>query len=151
MEYIIEYLRKEIREHNLKSGEIIFEYDSYVNNKDLTTRLKSFFDKHNITTENTNPTISEITRQEAIESIKYGLSTKANYTVIDKEFNESDKNKFVHMFLDLFKQPKFYTLDCKLYQTLLDTNDFWEIGGAILLDYQSIGILWTNDLYEKFK
>lgn len=151
MEYIIDYFRKEIKEHNLKSGEIIFEYDTNKNIADLTARLKNFFKKHDIKTENENPTISEITQQEAIESIKHGLSTKTNYTVIDIEFTESDKNKFVHMFQDLFKQPKFYKLDCKLYQTPLDTNDFWETGGAILLDNQSVGILWTNDLYEKFK
>lgn len=151
MDYITDYLRKEIKEHNLKSGEIIFEYDTNDNIKDLSAMVSLFFQKYQIKTESLNPAFYEITQNEAIESIKYGLSTKANYTVIDKEFNQSDKNRFAHMFFELFKQPKCYTLDGRLYQTALNINDFWETGGAILIDGQNIGILWTNDLYDRGK
>lgn len=151
MEYIIDYLKKETKEHNLKSGEIIFEYDTCKDIEDLTARVKRFFKKYNIKTENANPTISEITGHEAIESIKYGLSTKANYTVIDKEFTESNKNEIVYIFMQLFTQPIYYTLDCRLRQKDLDRNDFWEMGGMIVLDKKSIGILWINDLYDMLK
>jgi hypothetical protein len=149
MDYIVDYLKKEIKDHNLKSGEIIFEYDSSENAGDLTIKLNCFFQKNNIKTEKSDPVFSEITQTQAAESIKYGLSTKANYTVIDTEFDRSDQHRILNMFLSLFKQPRYYTTDCKLYQAGLDINDFWETGGAIAVDSQHIGILWTNDLYDK--
>lgn len=121
-------MRKKIKEHNLKSGEIIFEYDRDNKTQDPQTSVENFFEKYNIKTEESHPIVSEVTKEEAIASILYGLSTKLNYTVIDKEFTQADKNEIVHLFMQLFTQPTYYTLSCRLYQTSIDINDCRETG-----------------------
>ena len=95
--------------------------------------------------------VSEMTHQQAIASMKYGLSSKINYTRISREFLPSDQNRIVHSSLRLFDRPPFYTTSARIYRADLDLEDFWESGGAIVIDDRTIGILWTIDLYAKFR
>jgi hypothetical protein len=87
---------------------------------------------------------------DALKSIKYGLSSKLNYTKLDKEFSQSDQNDLAFTFLQLFEKPSFYTVNSRVYKSDLDLGDFWESGGAILVDKERIVIFWTNDLYDMF-
>ena len=148
MEAIIHHLREKIRKHNIRSGEIIIEYDTSSETRNPQVSISNFFEKYGIKIENSDYMFSQTTKDEAIQSTLYGLNTKLNYTVIDKEFTESDKNEIVYIFMQLFTQPIYYTLDCRLRQKDLDRNDFREMGGMIVLDKKSIGILWINDLYD---
>ncbi|NMM50770.1 hypothetical protein [Marinigracilibium pacificum] len=148
--YIIEF-RNAIESHNLKSGEIILqicEHDGYRDN--YINLIKDFFTKTNIHLEKESFDINRIKRNEAISAIKFGLSTKPNYTSIDKEFNESDKNRYANGFIDFFINPDFFSVNVRIFNKDLDLNDFWETGGAILIDDNKIGLFWINDLYDKF-
>ena len=83
--------------------------------------------------------------------MKHGMSTKINYTTIDLEFTSSEQNKYAHGFLDFFDNYKCFTTESRLYQENLDLNDFWEVGGTIVVDDTKIGVFWINDLYDKFE
>lgn len=149
--HILESLKDKIKSHNLKSGEVILLYDKVDSNKtEISEVIKSFFAEHSLMTYPTKFTLTEVSYYDAVDSMKYGLRTKPNYTVIDVDFSTSDQNQIVHSFLQLFDNPKFYSIDSKLYKDTLDLNDFWESGGAIIIDKNAIGVLWTNDLYDKF-
>jgi len=137
--------------HHLRSGEIILDIWEHDKSKYqipevfdeliLTKELQCAFPQYELT---------EISKKEAIESIKYGLSTKVNYTAIDRPFTNQEQNKYAHGFLDFFHDGQFYTTAAWLYQKELDLNDFWEVGGAIVGDDKKIGLFWINDLYDKF-
>jgi len=94
-EYILNELKKEIKLHGLKSGEIIIELDQI--NKDTNTSIfnliDSFFFDNNIQTEHKDFTIKEIILNEAINSIVYGFSSKPNYTHIDRNLATPKKIK----------------------------------------------------------
>jgi len=151
-QYILESLKDKVKSHNLKSGEVILLYDKVDNNKtEITKTVTDFFTKHSLMTYPTKFIVTEINYNDAVNSMKYGLTTKPNYTAVDAEFSTSDQNQIVYSFLQLFDHPKFYSIDSKLYKGILDLNDFWESGGAIIIDKNSIGVLWTNDLYDKFQ
>ena len=150
-EKIIENLKLEISRHNFKSGEIILALAEITETKTETINfLKHFFHKNLIKTIPTDFTLSKIMREEAIRSEKYGFRTKPNYTSCDFEFSERDKNTIVYSYLQLFDKPEFYSTSAKIYQANLDLEDFWETGGFIAIDKKSIGILWINDLYDRF-
>jgi len=151
-QYILDSLEDKVKSHNLKSGEVILLYDKVDYNKtEISEAIKVFFSEHSLMTYPTKFTVTEINYHDAVDSMKYGLRTKPNYTSIDVEFSISDQSQIVYSFLQLFDNPKFYSIDSKLYKGSLDLNDFWESGGAIIVDKDSIGILWTNDLYDKFQ
>ncbi len=144
--------KESIASHNFKSGEILLficEHDK--NRHDFESLIKNFFKETNIQTEDKEFNVSKLGRKEAIESIKFGLSTKANYTCIDQEFKVVDRNKYSNGFITFFNNPDFYSIDTRIFKTDLDLNDFWEIGGSILIDDHKIGIFWVNDLYDKFE
>ena len=150
--YILDSLKEKVNSHNLKSGEVILLYDKVDNNKtEISETVKDFFTQHSLMTFPTNFIVTEVNYNDAVNSMKYGLTTKPNYTAVDVEFSTSDQNQIVYGFLQLFDNPKFYSIDSKLYKETLDLNDFWESGGAIIVDKNSIGVLWTNDLYDKFQ
>lgn len=150
--YIFDNLINKIKAHKLKSGEIILLFETIQDNNTHTNDIITYFLLSNsIKTEPRTFEVVEITSQQAISSIKYGLSTKSDYTSIEVEFSDSDQNFIVYTFLGLFDKPKFYSIDARLYRTDLDVNDFWESGGAIVVDSKSIGILWANDLYNMFR
>jgi hypothetical protein len=149
--YILDGLKAKVKSHNLKSGEVILLYDKIDNKKtEISETVKDFFAVHSLMTYPAMFTITEINYNDAVNSMKYGLATKPNYTVIETEFSTSDQSQIVYNFLQLFDNPNFYSIDTKLYKEALDLNDFWECGGAIVIDKNAIGILWTNDLYDKF-
>ncbi len=101
----------------------------------------------NITSPSPKYPVKEISKNEAIESISYGLSIKLNYTLVDREFNKSDQNKAAWGFLSFFKNPKFYSGEPGIWQTVDISNEFYEAGGAILIDSEKIGLFWVNDIY----
>lgn len=148
---IIDLLRRMIAQHHLLSGQVIFEFDSLENvqQQDLNATIKAFFDKHGIHTENRFD-VHKITREEAVKSICYGLSTKLNYTSILMEFSTSDQHTAAYRFLELFEYPQYYTIEQRVWQNPLNMDDFWETGGALVIDKRHIGIFWTNDLYDMF-
>lgn len=148
---IIDLLRRMIAEHHFLSGEVIFELEplEQVQQEDLHATVKAFFNRHGILTENRFD-VHKITREEAVRSICYGLSTKLNYTSILKEFTKSDQHTAAFRFLELFDQPQCYTIEQRIWQKPLNLDDFWETGGALVMDKQHIGIFWTNDLYDMF-
>jgi hypothetical protein len=151
-QYILETLLSKIKSHNLKSGEIIISFQNIVKrNAEIKAIIIDFFLNNAIQTDPSPFDIKEIAEYEATNSMKYGLSTKPNYTSADIQFSEQDQNKIVHLFLQLFEKPCFYTInDAKVYKESLDLDDSWKCGGAIIIDEKSIGMLWTNDLYDKF-
>lgn len=145
-------LQQEVQAHGLQSGEIILELAAVTASRyAVEPLLVTFFAQHAIQVSPKGVPMGEITYQQAITSMKYGLSSKINYTRIKREFSPSDQNRIVHSFLRLFEQPRFYSTAARIYQSNLDLEDFWESGGAIVIDEHAIGILWTNDLYAKFR
>lgn len=149
--YILETIKSRIASHGLKSGEVIVFCNDLANHERHVKQIVNTFLRNNsIHTEPSEFELTEISKDEALKSIKFGLSTKPNYTAIDKEFSQSDQNELAFTFLQLFDKPKFYALDSRVYKTDLDITDFWESGGAIVIDKERIGIFWTNDLYDKF-
>lgn len=149
---VIAILKEKIASHHLKSGEVILLYDEADKNiTEVSRAIEIFCTKHTLKIYPAHFKVTEISHQQAVNSIKYGLSTKPNYTSVGIEFSASAQNQIVYSFLQLFNNPRFYSIDSKLYQTALDLDDFWESGGAIVIDKHSIGILWVNDLYDKFQ
>jgi hypothetical protein len=145
-------LQHEVQTHGRHSGETILELDAVtVSRYAIKPLLATFFAQHAIQVSPAGLPINEITYQQAVASMKYGLSSKINYTRIKREFSPSDQNRIVHSFLRLFEQPRFYSTSARIYKSNLDLEDFWESGGAIVIDEYAIGILWTNDLYAKFR
>jgi hypothetical protein len=156
------YLRDEILSHHLSSGEIILIINSYSpKTKELKELMFEFFENNNIKTskteyhkKNLRMEDLEITKEQAVEIITYALSTKINYTKIDKEFEKPERKRFAFEVINLFNYPKFYTLSSDWYDKLwireLDINDFWKGGGAIIIDNDKIGIFWVNDLYDQY-
>ncbi|RZK31928.1 MAG: hypothetical protein EOO63_02875 [Hymenobacter sp.] len=145
-------LQHEVQAHGRQSGEIILELAAVTASRyAIEPLLATFFAQQAIQVSLTDSPMSEITYQQAVTSMRYGLSSKINYTRIKQAFSPSDQNRIVHSFLRLFQQPRFYSTDARIYQADLDLEDFWESGGAIVVDEQAIGILWTNDLYAKFR
>lgn len=145
-------LQHEVQSHGLVSGEIILELAGLTASRyDIGLLLADFFAQQGIRISSEDALVSEMTYQQAVASMKYGLSTKINYTRINQEFSPSDQNRIVHAFLRLFDKPRFYFTSARIYRADLDLEDFWESGGAIVIDAQSIGILWVNDLYAKFR
>lgn len=144
-------IKTEINFHNLKSGEIIFLFEKMdANILDPKTKIQKLFYRNKVQILPKSFELIELTKAESIKSAKYGLSTKPNYTSIDIEFSESEKNKIIFSFLKLFDNPKFYSINAKIFTIKLDLNDFWESGGFVAIDKDSIGMLWINDLYDKF-
>lgn len=144
--------KQEILSHNLKSGEIIIEINSYdgAMKEPLLHLITSFLAKNRIKTEKKEFNLIEASEDKAVESIKFALSTKPDYTAIDKEFDKHEVNKIAYRFISFFDRPKYLSVSTRLYQKELDLNDYWEYGGAILVDDKKIGIIWVNDLYNRF-
>ena len=150
--YILENLKNEVRSHGLRSGEIIIELDQIDpgNNPSIENKIDAFFRHNNIKTEVDNYIATERDLKTTLNSIIYGLSVKLEYTKIDTVFSDTQKNKIAYTFIGLFNNPKFYSINSRVYRENLDLWDFWEFGGAILIDNEMIGIIWINDLYDKF-
>ena len=145
-------LQHEVQAHGLISGEIILELARLTASRyAVGLLLADFFAQQAICISPEDDSVSEITYQQAVASMKYGLSSKINYTRINRAFTPSDQNRIVHAFLRLFNNPRFYSTSARIYRSDLDLEDFWESGGAIVIDDQAIGILWVNDLYAKFQ
>ncbi len=149
--FIIETLTNEVSSHGLKSGEIIIQLDDIkIHSTNLKDIVDTFFENNSIKTHPKQFDIIEISENDALKSIIYGLSTKPNYTKIDNPFSKSDQNKLAYTFIQLFDNPTYYLVTTRLYKTDLDLDDFWESGGTIAVDKKMIGLFWTNDLYDKF-
>ena len=145
-------LQQEVQAHGLYSGEIILELAAVTGSRYAVEPLvAAFFLQQGIRVFPEGVPFSEIAYQQAVASMKYGLSSKINYTRINREFLPSDQNRIVHAFLRLFDKPQFYSTNARIYRSDLDLEDFWESGGAIVIDDHAIGILWANDLYAKFR
>ena len=142
-------LKSLVLQHHLKSGEIIIStrlrnvYPSH----DID-EIRTFFDHENIETEEPHFELVNLPYKEATESIKYGLSTKLNYTKIEKEFTDEDRTKYAREFLSFFCNAKLYQLNTRIKQSNIPFDDFWETGGVIAIDKSLIGIFWINDLYD---
>lgn len=144
--------KKEIIEHNLISGEIIlFLYSHNENPYQPKKLIERLFELENIKVENEKIDFEKISKNQMINSIKYGLSTKLNYTKIVTEFDSSKQNKYTFEFAGLFENPMCYKIDNRIYVDNLDLDDFWETGGGIIIDNKHIGIFLINDLYDKFE
>ena len=144
-------LQHEVQSHGLYSGEIILELAAVAGSRyDVERLVATFFSQQGIQVFPKGMPANEITYQQAVASMKYGLSSKINYTRTTRAFSPSDQNRIVHAFLRLFDKPHFYSTSARIYRSDLDLEDFWESGGAIIIDDQAIGILWQNDLYAKF-
>ena len=142
----------EVQSHGLYSGEIILELAAVTGSRyDVEQLVATFFLQQGIRVFPGGLPVSEITYQQAVASMKYGLSSKINYTRINRAFSPSDQNRIVHAFLRLFDKPHCYSTSARICQSDLDLEDFWESGGAIVIDDHAIGILWQNDLYAKFR
>lgn len=146
--FIINTIKDKITSHHLLSGEVILCFEN-INGKIGTLRqlIDAFLKNNGIKTETLKFDLIEISDKEAIKSICYGLSTKPNYTAIQKEFLKTDQNTLSYSFCQLFDKPKFYSLNTRIYQMDLNLGDFWESGGAIAIDKNMIGLFWVNDLY----
>jgi hypothetical protein len=145
-------LQHEVQSHGLYSGEIILELAAVTGSRyDVERLVATFFSQQGIRVLPDGMPANEITYQQAVASMKYGLSSKINYTRINRAFSPSDQNRIVHAFLRLFDKPRFYSTRARIYRSDLDLEDFWESGGAIVIDDRAIGILWQNDLYAKFR
>lgn len=146
--------REKVLSHRLHSGEIIidlwehdrdkFRIESLFRDLISTSHLKSELDED-------FPLLEEMSRRDAIESIKYGLSTKVNYTVIEREFSMSEMNEYAHGFFRFFGDCRCYRPSARIFKANLDLQDFWESSGAIVGDDRFFGIFWINDLYSMFK
>jgi len=149
--YFTEF-RKEIIDHNLMSGEIILHLYSH-NENPYKPRLliNKLFNSEDIKVQDKNFDIEKTTVNQLTNSIKYGLSTKLNYTKIESEFDSSKQNKYSIEFINLFLTPMCYEIESKIYVDNLDLDDFWEVGGGIIIDSKHIGIFLINDLYDKFE
>lgn len=148
--YFIDF-KKEILEHKLISGEIIlFLYSHRKNKHQPKILIEELFELENIKIENRDLTLEKVSSDEMINSIKYGLSSKMNYTRIEVEFDTTKQNKYAFGFTALFENPTYYKTDNKIYIENLDLDDFWETGGGIIIDDKHIGIFLINDLYDKF-
>jgi hypothetical protein len=148
---VLAELQHEVASHGRQSGEIILAVapltaSSYA----VTAVVATFFAQQAIHVFPADLPLSEVPYQQAVASMKYGLSSKINYTRSKREFSASDQNRLVHAFLRLFEKPRFYSTDARIYQADLDLEDFWESGGALVIDEQLIGLFWGNDLYAKF-
>lgn len=147
----IETLTIQVESHGLKSGEVIIELgEIQQHHREIEKIVVDFFRLHQIKTASKQFEIIEISEKEAINSIIFGLSTKPNYTLIEKQFSMSDQNKLAYNFVQIFENPTFYSVETRLHKSDLDLSDFWESGGAIAIDKNLVGIFWTNDLYDKF-
>ncbi len=147
-----ENFRKEIFFHEFISGEIILNlYDHGQSKYDARFLINALFEAENIKFEGTDYVFKKVTKEELITSIKYGLSTKLNYTDIRVEFDKKAQSRFSHEFLRMFDAPNCYTFKTRLYQLDLDLEDFWKTGGGIAMDNKKIGIFLINDLYKKGK
>ncbi len=145
-------LQHEVHAHGLYSGEIILELAAVAGSRyDVERLVATFFSQQGIRVFPEGMPVSETTSQQAVASMKYGLSSKINYTRINRAFSPSDQNRIVHAFLRLFDKPRFYSTSARIYRSDLDLEDFWESGGAVVIDDRVIGILWQNDLYAKFR
>jgi hypothetical protein len=145
-------LQHEVQSHGLCSGEIILELAAVAGSRyDVGQLVATFFSQQDIRVFPAGLPVSEITYQQAVASMKYGLSSKINYTRINRPFSPSDQNRIVHAFLRLFDKPRFYSTSARIYRSDLDLEDFWESGGAVVINDHAIGILWQNDLYAKFR
>lgn len=145
-------LQYEVQAHGRHSGDTILELAAITaSHYAVEPLLATFFAQHAIQVSPAGVPVSALTYQQAVASMKYGLSSKINYTRIERAFSPSDQNRIVHAFLRLFEQPRFYSTSARIYQSDLDPEDFWESGGAIVIDQRAVGILWTNDLYAKFR
>ena len=147
----IDTLTNELNSHLLKSGEVILQFDQIKTHpKNLKDIIETFFEINSIKTVTKQFDIVEISKDEAINSIIYGLSIKPNYTLIATPFTKSGQNKFAFNFVQLFDNPTFYSVNTRLYKTDLNLGDFWESGGAFGIDKNMIGLFWINDLYDKY-
>lgn len=144
-------LRHEIQSHGRQSGEIILEVSPLTASPyAIAAVVATFFAQQAIHLFPASSPVTEVPYQQAVASMKYGLSSKINYTRSKREFSPSDQNRLVHAFLRLFEKPRFYATSARIYQADLDLEDFWQSGGALVIDEQLIGIFWGNDLYAKF-
>ena len=149
---LLSELQHEVQSRGLHSGEIILEVAELTDSRYAVEQLvATFFSQQGIRISPTGLPVNEMTYQQAVTSMKYGLSSKINYTRIDRPFLPSDQNRIVHAFLRLFENPRFYSTSARIYRSDLDLEDFWECGGAVVIDGRAIGILWANDLYAKFR
>jgi len=147
----IEHIRQTILYHNLKSGEIIFEFGEIgCPDAEPNEIVLSFFKNYDIKFEGKNLFLISSDKETSLDSIKFGLGSKPNYSLFDAEFNESKKSKLAFTFFGLFDWPKFFQIENRIYQKEIPLDDFWLSGGALLIDKNYIGILWVNDLYDYF-
>jgi len=151
-DYLINTLKNKIQEHNLRSGEVIIEVDDYDLSKTNSAEkgIGDFFQKHTLKTHPEKFEVREIYGKEAMASVRFGFSVKPDYTKIDKVFTDQDRNGIIFPFINLFTEPKYYSLNTRVYRAKLNLIDFWESGGAVLIDATKIGIIWVNDLYDTF-
>jgi len=149
--YFTEF-KKGIIAHHLVSGEIILHLYSHTETPHKPRPLiNKLFELENIKVENPNFDIKKITVNQLMNAIKYGLSTKLNYTKIKVEFDSFKQSKYSLEFINLFESPMCYKIDTRTYVNNLDLDDFWEVGGGIVIDNKHIGIFLINDLYDKFE
>ena len=149
--YFIDF-KNEILEHNLISGEIILSL--YSHSKSVyqpKILIDELFKLEDVKIDDEKLDFKKISINQMINSIKFGLSTKPNYTKIETEFDTSKQNKYTFEFTALFENPMCYKIDNKIYVDNIDLDDFWETGGGILIDNKHIGIFLINDLYDKFE
>lgn len=149
-------LKDEILSHNLASGEIILEIYYYSKTLSIKDLIFSFFEHININIDinqyqkdNFDFEKFKISKDKAIEDILFGLSTKPNYTIIDKEFNSHDSKRYAYQIIDFFKYPNFYTFDptSRLWLKDIYFDTWWLSGGFIVVGNDKIGIFWVNDTY----
>lgn len=147
-----EQFKQAILAHNLKSGEILLALRYHRGSSHRAEELaRQLLATEGIKTEREALTLEALSRKEALHSMSFGLSTKANYTKIDRQFTQEDCERYAGGFANFFTNPLFYKPGGKIYRAELDLLDFWQSGGCIAVDNNKIGLFWVNDLYDKWE
>ncbi len=149
-------LKRKVKAHNLRSGEIILEIcqiqTRFFSVNDLVI---NFFRSVGIRTEETafdnrkiNFEKQRLSQETALQKIMYALSIKPNFTLIDYPISPYQAQKYAEQFISFFENPRFYAYQSRLYQKTLDLSDLWEADGFLIMDDNRVGIFWVNDLYD---
>ena len=133
--------------HNWQSGEIMISictYEGYPNTSEL---IAQFFEQEAIHCQSADIPFTPISKNDALTSIAFGLSTKVNYTEVGLEFSPQEQKKYAFGFLNFFNNPQYYTIDTDIWQQVDLSNHYYQRGGALLIDSKQIGLFWVNDIY----
>jgi hypothetical protein len=144
----LEQMRQEINWHNWRSGEIMLEvierpaqlhtFDELFAHLSAECGIDRHPDKEKFYAH---------TRDEAMNAINYGLSIKANYTLLDYPFEDYQRKLLAQQFFSLFVKPVYFAIGTELKQKRKVFADFTNQHGTFAADDAHIGVFWIYDVY----